>query len=91
MTEAQSHPPGPGDNDAWERLVDEGTRFAQDAIAGWAATTKDLVASEAGGVMAVAVVNAATWWFDWAKALQGLPYLGGAGRPGSTSRTPASR
>jgi len=65
----------------WDRLVDEGPRLATHAIAPWAATTRELVTSEAGGVMASAVVGAATWWFDWTKVLQGLPYMGGAGRP----------
>jgi hypothetical protein len=88
MTEPQICAPGAGDTEPWELLVDESTRVAAEAIAAWQAAAKRLVDSGAGGVMAVAVVTAATWWFDWAKGWQAVPYVGGAGRPGPANLTP---
>lgn len=79
MTRAHLAPPRAADRGDWDLLVDEGTRIASEAIETWAATAKGLVKGEAGAVMAAAVVNAATWWFDWAKTWQELPFLGGAG------------
>ena len=89
MSEAHHGALGPSDRKAWDRLVAGGTRHATDAIATWAATTKGLAATEASGVMTTGAVTVATWWFPWAKGLQGLPYLGGAGRPEPTCRTSA--
>ena len=79
MTDAHNGVLGPDDRKAWDR----------DAIPAWAATTKGLAATEAGVVIAAGVVTVATWWFDWAKGVQGLPYPGGAGRPEPTRRPSA--
>jgi hypothetical protein len=73
---------------AFDRLVDQGARLVAGAIESWATTTKELAGTEPGGAIVAAMVTAATWWFDWAKGAQQIPYLGGAGRPTAHSADP---
>ena len=73
---------------AFDRLVDQGATLVAGAINTWAAATKELAGTEPGGAIAAAIVTAATWWFDWAKEAQQIPYLGGAGRPVGDSVRP---
>ena len=75
---------------AFDRLVDQGATLVAGAIETWVATTKELAGTEPGGAIAAAMVTAATWWFDWAKGVQQIPYLGGAGRPAGHSARPGS-
>ncbi len=77
-----------GEGRPFERLVDQGATLVAGAIETWAATTKELAGTEPGGAIVAAMVTAATWWFDWAKGAQQLPYLGGGGRPAGPSTRP---
>jgi hypothetical protein len=71
---------GTGQDSTAEEIVDRSAAWATAAIGAWASAWKGLIDGEPYGSIAELVVRAGTSWFDWAKSVQELPYMGGTGQ-----------